>query len=78
MASNMELTARRCFPKANRVIDRLDVEKLAAEALQKIRVVYRWQTIEQENKEMALAKQTKEDYIPLLLENGDTHKFLCL
>jgi transposase len=76
MAPNMELIAKRCFPKANLVTDRFHVEKLANEALQDMRISYRWQAIEQENKEMQLAKELKAEYTPLLLENGDTHKQL--
>lgn len=78
MAPNMELIARKCFPKANLVTDRFHVEKLASEALQEMRVAYRRQAIELENKEMELAKQTKQEYIPLLLENGDTNKQLLI
>lgn len=78
MAPNMELIAKRCFPKANLVTDRFHVEKLANEALQDMRIAYRWQAIEQENKEMQLSKELKQEYIPLLLENGDTHKQLLV
>lgn len=78
MAPNMELIAKRCFPKANLVTDRFHVEKLANEALQDMRITYRWQAIEQENKEMQLAKELKQEYVPLLLENGDTHKQLLV
>lgn len=76
MASNMELIARRCFPKASLVTDRFHVQKLAVEALQDMRITYRWQAIEDENKEIELAKQTRNGYKPLILENGDTHKQL--
>ena len=72
MAPNMELIARRCFPAANLVTDRFHVQKLAVEALQDMRIAYRWQAIEQENKEMELAKETGKTHKPLLLENGDT------
>ncbi len=78
MAPNMELIAKRCFPKANLVTEGFHVEKLANEALQDMRIAYRWQAIEQENKEMQLAKELKQEYIPLLLENGDTHKQLLV
>lgn len=76
MAPNMELIARRCFPKAVLVTDRFHVQKLAIEALQDMRIAYRWEAIDQENAEMELAKELKTKYIPLLLENGDTHKQL--
>lgn len=37
------------FTNAIRVTDRFHVQKLAAEALQKIRIKYHWQAINQEN-----------------------------
>lgn len=42
MAGNMRLIAKKCFPNATRVIDRFHVQKLASEALQEIRIKYRW------------------------------------
>ena len=41
-----------------------------------MRIAYRWEAIEQENKEIELAKSTKQKYIPHVLENGDTLKQL--
>lgn len=76
MAPNMEQIARNCFPKAVLVTDRFHVQKLAVEALQGMRIAYRWLAIDQENSEMELAKELKKKYKPLLLENGDTHKQL--
>lgn len=76
MASNMELIAKRCFPKASLVTDRFHVQKLAIEALQDMRIAYRWQAIDNENKEIELAKEIGKTYKPLILDNGDTHKQL--
>jgi transposase len=42
MAGNMGLIAKKCFPNATRVTDRFHVQKLALEALQEIRIKYRW------------------------------------
>lgn len=42
LAGSMGLIARRCFPNAMRVIDRFHVQQLASEALQEIRIRYRW------------------------------------
>ena len=78
MAANMGLIIRRCFPKANQVTDRFHVQKLVCDALQDMRVAYRWQAIEQENKEMELCKQNKGTYIPAVLENGDTRRQLLI
>ncbi|WP_238652259.1 transposase [Flavobacterium psychrophilum] len=45
----MGLIAKKCFPNATCVTDRFHVQKLATEALQEIRIKYRWQAIDQEN-----------------------------
>ena len=76
MAANMELIARRCFPTANLVTDRFHVQKLAVEALQDMRIAYRWEALDMENREMELAKETGQSYKPIQLNNGDTYKQL--
>ncbi|MCE5226022.1 MAG: transposase [Porphyromonadaceae bacterium] len=76
MAANMEMIVRRAFPKATLVTDRFHVQKLATEALQDIRVVHRWEAIEQESKEMELAKEAGRKYSPEILKNGETRKQL--
>lgn len=76
MARNMELTIKTCFPNATRVTDRFHVSKLVIEALQHLRVKYRWQAIDEENQAIKIAKEKKEKYRPTLLENGDTLKEL--
>lgn len=78
MAANMGLTVSRCFPKAAQVTDRFHVQKLACDALQDMRIALRWQAIEEENKEIVLAKESKEPYVALILENGDTHRQLLI
>ncbi|MEO8255346.1 MAG: transposase [Flavobacterium sp.] len=47
------------FPNATRVKDRFHVQKLALEALQQIRIKYRWEAIdlENENRERELRSQ---------------------
>ncbi|WP_426478083.1 transposase [Chryseobacterium sp. CBSDS_008] len=50
MASSMKLIAKRCFSCATQVIDRFHVQKLAIEALQKIRIRHRWDAFEMKNK----------------------------
>ncbi|MEG1545840.1 MAG: transposase [Bacteroides sp.] len=42
------------------------------EALQELRVAYRWQAIDEENRNIKKAKATKQKYNPLTFENGDT------
>lgn len=58
------------------VTDRFHVQHLAYEAVQEMRIKYRWEAIEQENKEIELCKETKYKYVPNILENGDTLKQL--
>lgn len=76
MSPTMLKIARKCFPKATVVTDRFHVQQLAYDAVQEMRIKYRWLAIEQENKEMELAKSLKKKYIPEILENGDTLKQL--
>lgn len=76
MAATMEKIARKSFPKSNLVTDRFHVQKLAFEALQDLRIMHRWEAIELENKERALCKEENKEYIPNILENGDTPKQL--
>lgn len=72
MAPTMERIARYTFPKAQLVTDRFHVQKLAYEAVQEMRIKHRWEAIDQENKEIELAKEVSLKYIPEVLENGDT------
>lgn len=72
MAGTMERIVKFCFTKASMVTDRFHVQKLASDAVQEIRISYRWEAIEQENNEMELAKETQNIYKAEKLENGDT------
>ena len=76
MAANMVSAIRRSFPYAHLVTDRFHVQKLAHDAVQEIRIKYRWEALEQENKLMAEAKEQKVAYAPEVLSNGDTLKQL--
>lgn len=76
MAGNMNLIAKKCFPNAVLVTDRFHVQKLAAEALQEIRIKYRWQAIDLENETIEKSRKTHKKYEPEVLANGDTLKQL--
>lgn len=76
LAPTMARIVRRSFPKAKLVSDRFHVQQLANEGVQEIRIKHRWDAIEQENKEMDLAREAKMTWVPELLENGDTLKQL--
>ena len=76
MAANMGMIVKRCFVKAALVIDRFHVQKLAYEAVQEIRIKYRWEALDRENEAITAAKASGQTYQPELLENGDTIKQL--
>lgn len=76
MAGSMKLIATKCFSKAKQVTDRFHVQKLALEALQEIRIKFRWEAIDVENEAIAQAKNQKKDYKQHFLENGDTPRQL--
>lgn len=72
MAPNMAVMVKKSFPNAIQVIDRFHVQKLAFEAVQEIRIKYRWEAMDQENKEIELAREFKKRYVPEVFNNGDT------
>jgi transposase len=76
LSESMRKIVRRCFPKADRVIDRFHVQKLAFEATQEIRIKHRWEALQQETDLKENAKLLKEKYEPERFENGDTRKEL--
>lgn len=76
MAANMNMIVKRCFVKAALVIDRFHVQKLAYDAVQEIRIKYRWEALDKENEAITAAKASGQAYQPELLENGDTIKQL--
>jgi transposase len=76
MSDSMRRIVRKCFPKAMRVIDRFHVQKLAYDAIQEMRIAYRWDAINEETDAMEEAKLSDKKYIPEILENGDSKKQL--
>ena len=76
MAANMNLIVKSCFPSADRVIDRFHIQQLAGEAVQEIRIKYRWQAIDEENAQIARARKAKQTFVQQLLPNGDSPKQL--
>jgi transposase len=57
LARNMEKIGRISFPKCTIISDRFHVQQLPSEALQEMRITYRWEAIKEENE--ALKKQEK-------------------
>ena len=78
LSDSMRKIVRMAFPKADRVIDRFHIQKLACEAVQELRVQHRWDAIQQANDEMEEAKHKGETYEPFRYQNGDTRKELLI
>lgn len=78
LSDSMRKIVRTAFPKANRVIDRFHIQKLACEAVQEIRIKHRWNAIQQANDEMEDAKLKGEEYVPFRYSNGDTRRELLM
>jgi transposase len=76
MANNMSHAVKMSFPNAMQTTDHFHVIKLAMEALQHIRVKYRWEEMDKENLAIKQAKEKGEKYKPTLLSNEDTPKQL--
>ena len=76
MAGSMGRICRLAFPNAVKVIDRFHVQKLALDAVQELRVRFRWDAMDRENEQIRQAKLSGKEYRPELLSNGDTLKQL--
>lgn len=76
MAASMIKAVRRSFPNAKRVIDRFHVQKLAYDAVQELRIKYRWDALDAESKAIEDARKSKQAYQPEVFNNGDTLKQL--
>lgn len=76
MAPSMNLAIERCFRKAHRVTDRFHVQRLACDAVQELRIKYRWEALDEENEAIKAARAKGETFVPDVLENGDTLKQL--
>ena len=76
LSSSMMIIARTVFPKALITNDRFHVQKLYYDALDDMRIAYRWMARDRENEEMKEAKAKNETYRPFRYSNGDTRKQL--
>jgi transposase len=76
IALNMAKAICRCFRNARRVIDRFHVQKLAYDAVQELRIKYRWEVLDTESKKIIESRKRGIEYEPELLPNGDTLKQL--
>jgi len=66
------------FPNAKRVIDRFHIQKLACDAIQEMRIAYRWEALKAEHKRKLYVRETGEDIPPEKFENGDTRPQLLV
>ena len=76
MANNMEHASRMSFPEAILTTDHFHVIKLAMEAMQHVRIKYRWEELDKENKTIKEAKDKGLKYVPTVFKNEDTPKQL--
>ena len=76
LSDSMRRIVRSAFPKAQRVIDRFHIQKLACDAVQEMRIRHRWDAIQEANDDMENAKLEGREYIPLRYQNGETKKEL--
>jgi transposase len=65
------------FPNATRITDRFQVQKLELEALQEIRIKYRWQTIDQEHEAIAKATYLRKDFKPCREDDNTLKQLLA-
>lgn len=78
MARNMALAIENSFPQSQKVIDRFHAVKLVMDAMQHLRVNFRWEAIKAENNLIKEAKERGEKYYPETVSNGDTLKELLV
>lgn len=76
LAANRGVIVKHSFPKAVLVSDRFHVQRLASEAVQEMRIKYRWEALDRENEAIEQAQKNETEYLPEVLPNGDTIKQL--
>lgn len=76
MARNMNLAIKNSFINTGIVIDRFHVIRLVMDAMQHVRVQFRWEVIKTENENVKQSKINGVKYHPEILSNGDTLKEL--
>ncbi len=72
MSNTMDWISRQSFPNARKTTDKFHVIKLVSEAVQQVRIGYRWLAIDEENK----LKEQGKNKRPTIYENGDSKKQL--
>lgn len=84
LSSAMMLTVRTAFPKARLINDRFHVQQLMTDAIDQMRIMFRWAVLAEENKAIkehrarrkaAKTKAEKDligEWVPERMENGET------
>jgi transposase len=76
LSPTMMRIARAVFPNALLTNDRFHVQRLFYEAIDELRISYRWMARDLENEQMERCKKQGVDYVPSRYSNGDTPKQL--
>jgi len=76
MANNMSHAVKMSFPQAKLTTDHFHVIRLAMEALQHLRIKYRWEEMDKENQDIKQAREKGIQYKAVILPNEDTPKQL--
>lgn len=76
LSPTMMKIARRVFPNAYLTNDRFHVQRLFYDAIDDLRITYRWMARDLENEEIRRCREEKTEYVPFRYRNGDTRKQL--
>ena len=76
LSPTMMRIARRVFPKAYLTNDRFHVQRLFYEAIDDLRITYRWMARDLENEEMRKCRASNTEYTAFRYRNGDTRRQL--
>lgn len=76
LSPTMMRIARRVFPKAYLTNDRFHVQRLFYEAIDDLRITYRWMARDLENEEMCKCRASNTEYTAFRYRNGDTRRQL--
>ena len=83
LSSAMMLTVKNAFPKAKLINDRFHVQQLMTEAIDQMRIAFRWEVLEEENRAIRehrarrkaahtrLEKDLIGEWEPVRMQNGD-------
>ena len=76
LSPTMMRIVRTTSPNATMTNDRFHVQKLFYEAIDELRITYRWMARDLENDEIQRCKEQNIEYVPFRYTNGDTRKQL--